>query len=227
MPINVNKIPSKRKPIPLLPIATYPGYLAQVIDLGLHSNIFKGEDKGPTRKIMLTYEFADEFLKDEDGQDMTDKPRWLSEEMWLYPLKSERAISTHRYKALDPASVHGGDFVACLGSPINISVGHDTRSTGKWAGHTFNNILGLSGMRPKDIEKMAKMVNKPKFFDTEEPDVAVFLSLPQYVQGLIKANLEYTGSKLESLLKDVKTPEPAKNAQPTSVEEELDDERPY
>jgi len=224
--INVNKIASKRKPIPLLPIATYPGYLIQVIDCGLHSNSFKGEDKGPTRKIMLTYEFADEFLKDEDGQDMPDKPRWLSEEVWLYPLKSERATSTARYKALDPNSMHDGDFVACLGTPINISVGH-RKGGGKWEGRTFEEILGISGMRPKDIKNLSGMVNKTKWFDSEEPDVEVFLSLPQYVQSLIKANLEYTGSKLEHLLKDVKTPEPAKTAAQQTLSQVLDDEQPY
>jgi hypothetical protein len=224
--INPNKIPSKRKPIPLLPVATYPGYLAQVIDCGLHSNVYKGEDKGPTRKIMFTYEFADEFLKDEDGQDMTDKPRWLSEEVWLYPLKSERATSTARYKALDPNGVHSGDFVACLSTPINISVGH-RKGGGKWEGRVFEEILGISGMRPKDLAKMTGMVNKPKWFDTEEPDVEVFLSLPTYVQGLIKANLEYTGSKLESLLKDVKTPEPAKKSEEQPLADALDDEQPY
>jgi hypothetical protein len=225
MALNASKIVGKRKPIPVLPAATYPGYLIQVLDLGLHQNSFKGEDKGPTRKIMLTYEFADEFLKDEDGQDMTDKPRWLSEEVWLFPLRSERATSTARYKALDPNVVHGGDFVACLGTPINISVGH-RKGSGKWEGRVFEEIMGISGIRAKDAAKMNPMVNKPKFFDGDEPDVEVFLSLPTYVQGLIKANLEYTGSKLESLLKDVKTPEPQKTAAPT-LSEDLDDEQPY
>jgi hypothetical protein len=225
MAINANKIPSKRKPIPVLPIATYPGYLAQVIDCGLHSNVYKGEDKGPTRKIMLTYEFADEFLKDEDGQDMTDKPRWLSEEVWLFPLRSERATSTARYKALDPNVVHGGDFVACLGTPINISVGH-RKGSGKWEGRVFEEIMGISGIRAKDAAKMNPMVNKAKYFDTDEPDVEVFLSLPAYVQNLIKANLEFTGSKLESLLQGVKEPAPAK-AEQQPLAEELNDGSPY
>jgi hypothetical protein len=216
----------KRKPIPVLPAATYPGYLIQVLDLGLHQNSFKGEDKGPTRQIMLTYELGDEYLLDDDGQPMPDKPRWLSEQTWLYPLKSERATSTARYKALDPNTVHGGDFVACLGTPINISIGA-RKGTGKWEGQVFNDVLGISVMRAKDAAKMSGPVNKPKYFDTDEPDVEVFLSLPAYVQGLIKSNLEYTGSRLESLLKDVKTPEPAKSAQPASLEEALDDEQPY
>jgi len=225
--LNASKLPSKRKEIPVLPIATYPTYLVQVIDMGLHPNIYKGEDKGPARKIRLTYEFADEFLKDDDGQDMPDKPRWLSEEINLFPLKSERAISTIRYKTLDPNLVHGGDFVACLGTPVLLSVGH-RKGGGKWEGRVFEEVLGISGVRPKDAAKMTGPVNKPVFFDLDDPDLEVFKTLPSFVQDTIKKNLEYTGSKLEALLKTVDTTTPAKqqtNSAPTA--EELDDENPY
>jgi len=43
-------------------------------------------------------------------------------------------------------------------------------------------------------------VNPPKTFDTDEPDLDTFESLPDWIQGLIKDNLEYPGSALEAAL---------------------------
>ena len=87
---------------PLEP-GTYPARLVQVVDLGVQAQRpYQGKEKDPVQEILLTYEFVDEFLKDEDGNEETDKPRWLSESMPLFNLSSERAKSTLRYNALDP-----------------------------------------------------------------------------------------------------------------------------
>lgn len=49
-------------------------------------------DRPPVGYIMLTYELCTEFMKDEQGNDIEDKPRWLSESIPLLPLDSELAI---------------------------------------------------------------------------------------------------------------------------------------
>lgn len=55
----------------------YPARLVQLIDLGVQpQRPFQGKDKPPAQEIMITYEFTDEFLKDEDGNEIEDKPRW-------------------------------------------------------------------------------------------------------------------------------------------------------
>ena len=80
----------------LLEPGTYPVRVVQIIDLGVQpQRPFKGEQKPPVHQIQLTYEFVDEFLKDEDGNELEDKPRWLSESFPLYNLSSDRAKS-HR-----------------------------------------------------------------------------------------------------------------------------------
>lgn len=224
MALNASKITGKKKDVPVLPAATYPAYLVQVIDLGLHANVYKGETKEPARKIRLSYELADEYLNDEDGQPMLDKPRFISEEMNLFSLKSERAISTARYKTLDPDTKFGGDFVACLGTPVLVSIGH-RKGTGKWADRIFNDVLGISGVRPKDAAKMEGPVNKPIFFDLDEPNLEVFNTLPSFVQQTIRSNLEFAGSALEKLLGSNTTSPAKQEAKPLS--EELDDESPY
>lgn len=225
MGLNASKVMGKRKEVPVLPIATYPGYFIQVLDMGLHPNVYKGEDKGPARKIRLTYELGDEYLTDDEGQPDPSKPRWISEEMWLFSLKSERATSTARLKTLDPNNVHGGDFIPLLGTPVNISIGQ-RKATGKWEGRLFNEVLGISGMRPKDAANMKGPVNKPTFLDLDDPDMEVFNSLPEFVKNTIKSDLEFTGSPLSKLLENVKESVPAKAQQPEMDEEEGGDS-PY
>jgi hypothetical protein len=82
---------------------TYPGRLVQLIDLGVQKQPdYKGEPKDPIQMIHTTYELSDEFCKNEEGEDETDKPRWFSESFPFYNLDADRAKSTKRYLALDP-----------------------------------------------------------------------------------------------------------------------------
>src|SRR5690554_5331156 len=102
---------------------TYPARVVQIIDLGLQNQRpFQGQEKPPAREIAITYEFVDEFMKDENGEDQEDKPRWLTEIMPLHNLSSERAKSTQRYNALDPNMVYDGDFSQLVDTPCNVTV---------------------------------------------------------------------------------------------------------
>ena len=187
------------RPDPLEPGA-YPTRLVQLVDCGLQAQRpYQGQEKPPCREIMFTYEFLDEFLKDEDGQEMPDKPRWLSEFVPLHNLNSEKAKSTLRYKALDPTLEHDGDFAALVGTPVNVMVVQNP-GKGQHAGKIFENISGTTAMRDKDKAKAPELVNEPVVFDLDDPDIAVFLNLPKFVQDKVKANLEFSGSTLEKLV---------------------------
>ena len=49
---------------------TYQCRLVMVVDMGIQpGGTFQGEQKPPRQKIALGYEFTDEFMKDEDGED--------------------------------------------------------------------------------------------------------------------------------------------------------------
>lgn len=183
-----------------VPAGTYPGYLVQVIDIGMQPrSAWKGEEKAPMQHIILTYELSDEFSKDEDGQELEDKPRWISETLPLFNLSADNANSTIRYGTLDPNSVAGGDFSKLLGTPINVTVVNNP-GKGKNVGRTFDKVAGLAGMRAKDVEKMNPLKNTPKFFDLDSPDMSMFQDFPKWVQEKIKANLQYEGSILQTAL---------------------------
>lgn len=195
---------SKFKTPDPLEVGTYPARVVQIIDLGLQKqDPYKGEEKEPKVEICVTYEFLDEFLKDEDGNDLEDKPRWLSEKFTMNHLDSDLAKSTKRYMALDPELEHDGDWSKLLGAPCMVTIVNN-EGKGKHSGKVFNNITSVQSMRAKEQSKAPPLVNEPKMFDVDEPDIEVFLSLPEFRQDQIKSNLNYEGSVLEIALEEHK-----------------------
>lgn len=203
MGINASNVPRTGgdfKPAEAMEAGNYPCRIVQVIDLGMQpQRAWQGEEKPPAHTLMVTYEFTDEFMKDEDGQELLDKPRWLSEEFPLRSLESDLAKSTKRMKALDPSFALGGDWAKLVDTPCMVTV-TESEGKGKNEGRTFNNIGGVSAMRSRDAERCAPLVNEPKILDLDDPDLTIFKSLPEWLQDKIKSNLEFKGSKLDTLL---------------------------
>lgn len=176
---------------------TYPARLVQVIDLGLQTQRpFKGEPKDPAYSIQLTYEFVDEFMPDEDGNDDLSKPRWLSEDFPVYPLSTDRAKSTKRYLAFDPDQDHDGDFGAIGGSAAMVTISQSAPKEGK----VYNNISNVSAMRAKEAKSCPELVNDLKVFSLEDSSLDTFLSLHDWVKKKVVANLEFDGSRLDKLI---------------------------
>ena len=208
------------KPQDPIEAGTYPARVVQVLDLGLQEQRpYQGQEKPPANEIMLTYELLDEFCLDDDGEPMEDKPRWISETMPIRSLQSELAKSTKRYEAIDPSHNYSGDFSQMVGDPcmVTITVSPPSKKTGK----VYNNITGVASMRVKQAKSAPELVNPPKTFDLDEPDMEVFESLPEWLQDKIKGNLEFSGSTLESVLKGGK---PKKEELPEEPEEESEED---
>lgn len=208
MALNANQSKNKNQNIVKpLDAGTYPGRLVMVVDLGLQSQReYQGDPKPPAYEILTTYEHSDEFMKDEDGNDIADKPRWSSESFALYPLQSEKAKSTKRYLALDPSGQAKGDWSKLLSTPVMITMVHNQN---KKTGTVYANIAGISAMRAKDADKLPKLINPAVAFDMDNPDVEVFNKLPDWIKKKIMTGLEFKGSKLDKLLGGAYTPPPA------------------
>lgn len=222
------QLPKSDKPVmktPPLDPGVYPTRLVQLIDLGLQpQRPYQGKEKPPAHEIMMTYEFVDEFLKDENDEDIEDKPRWYSETLPLYSLEADKAKSTQRYNALDPEGKYGGDFVKCLSTPVNVTLVHNQNGE-----KLYVNIANIAAMRPRDALKCPPLVNDAKYFDLDAPDVNIFGSLPEWIQDKIKGNMQFKGSKLEAALNGEAVPtnkkqEPVKAAE---KEEEEDSDLPW
>jgi hypothetical protein len=210
-----------------LEAGTYPARVVSIIDLGLQpQRPFQGQEKPPKQEIKITYELLDEFCLDENGEEMEDKPRWVSEDIPFNNLDVDLAKSTKRYYALDPDGELDGDFTQLLGLPCLVTL-NATQGKGKNADRVFNNVTTISQMRAKDAKKAAPLVNDSKFFSCSEPDLDVFRSLPEFQQDKIKSNLEYNGSALQAALEgkgeDEVPAKKAKKAKPVVEDEEEDD----
>ena len=223
--LNVSKVPSKggMKKETLDP-GVYPGRVVQLIDLGLQEQReFQGKEKPPVNEVMVTYELTDEFMFNEAGEPLPDKPRFISETFAFHSINAERAKSTARYNALDPTNAYSGDFTKLLGAPCNITIVVN-QGRGKNAGKEYENVAGIAAMRQKDIDKLPALVNPTRVFDLDDPDIKVFHGLSEWVQEKIKKNLNYNGSKLQELLKEKPVvAEDDKQVEPTDTP----DERPY
>lgn len=192
-----------KRPDPL-ETGSYPGRVVRVYDLGLQpQRTFPGNPpKGPAHEIHVTYELADEFLKDDAGNDLTDKPRWVSESFVLHALSSDLATSTKRMKALDVEDELDGDWTQTLSRPVLINIVQNAKGD-----KIYENVQSLSPMRKKDADKLDPLVNEAKFFDLQAPDLELYNTLPKWLQEKIASNLEFAGSPLEKLLKASPTKE--------------------
>lgn len=201
---------------------TYPARLVQVIDLGVQEQrAYQGQQKPPIQQIMLTYEFLDEFCKDENGEDVEDKPRWLSETIPLHSLEADLAKSTKRYYALDPNEDHGGDWAELVNSPCMVTINQYESK-----GEMKNGVSSVATMRPKEAAKAPELVNPPKVFTLDEPDLEILASLPDWLQEKIKENLEFEGSALQEALAGPKKAVKPKGKAAPQVEEEDAPEEP-
>lgn len=238
MAINAKQAPRGGKVIPAMEAGTYPSRIVIIADMGLQPQQFKGEQKEPKRELSVTYEHVDEFLQDDDGNDLKDKPRWNSERFAFSNLDNDKAKSTKRYLALDPKVVHGGEWKHFLGMPVSVSLAKEEKPD-----RDYNKVMAVSLMRPKEADALPELVNEALYFDMDEPDIKVFWKLPAFMRKRIQESLRFKGSELEQLIKD--NPEPkrevvkednkkpappkqkAKAKAKVQADEDLDDEVPY
>lgn len=204
MTFNAKKLPAaaasdRKRPDPL-DSGSYPARVVQMVILGVQaSRPYKGEEKPPRLTIRITYEMLDEFMKDEEGNDLDDKPRWLSEEFPFMSLKADLAKSTKRYFALDPDDKADGDWSKLIGAPCVVTI---VQEADKRPGNDriYEKVANVSAMRPKEAAKAPELKNPPLVWDFYNPDLDVFKNFPDWVQEKIKSAVDYPGSALERAL---------------------------
>ncbi len=196
MGLNASAVRGNKKPVEALDPDVYRARLVQLFDLGLQpQQPFAGKDKPPCQEIMLTYEICDEFMKDDEGNELKNKPRWLSETLPFYGLFADKAKSTQRYLAFDPEQVFGGDFSQCIGVPVNLTVVNNVKGD-----VIYNNVGNVTMMPAKKALTCPDLVNPSKVFDLDKPDMEVFNSMPDWLKAKIKGNLNFQGSPLQKAL---------------------------
>lgn len=212
---------------PNLEVGGYPARVVRILDFGLQpQDPWKGQEKPPANMMQVTYEIIGEFMIDEDGNEVEDKPRWVSEDFALYPLEVDRAKSTIRYNAIDPTNLHKGDWAKLLGMPVTVNIIHNVSKTNK---QTYDNVGSLSSIRAKVAETLGDLVNQPFVVSMEDVNTERFEALHSFFQDKMTSSLDWETTPLYKALNGDKPKEPADekagdDAEPSADEE---DEIPF
>lgn len=187
---------------PILDAGPYPARIVGMVIWGMQNQPpFQGNPKPDRTEMYLVTEMSDEFMLDEDGNEVEDKPLWKSTSFPLYPMSTENAKCVKWYKALDPSNQFDGDWseIFNLGNPINIILdkkdGH-----GKHAGKVFNNIIGLASMPAKRQKVVNPLIGEKFIFDFYEPDKETWDKLPDWIKTKCKEATDFKGSPLDIML---------------------------
>ena len=224
MSLNANNQPkakTKRVPQEEIKVGNYMARLVQVIDTGVQykdvwdpaSNSFKQDrSKPPVQHIMTTYELLTSFVKDEDGKENKDKPRWISEEWPLYSLDQDLATTTKRYNGIDPEQEKGGDWTALVGDPCQVAIVHKKSGKAKIGGVA----AAIDGVPYPELK------NEPKVYTIDQGKNEIFLSLPEWIQERIMGatNWAEDGEPQTPTAQEPEPQEPTPNV-------DFDDDVPY
>ena len=104
-------------------IGMHVGRISQLIDLGVQARKpYKGTPKKPCSQIWVTYELTAKPMLDEDGEEVDDKNRWVSEKLNLFSMGQENALSTKRMQSFDPANALGGNWSLAVDMPLFVQI---------------------------------------------------------------------------------------------------------
>lgn len=158
----------------------YPARLVQIVDLGEQ----KGSSTYPNPEFKLEFRFEclDEFMKDEEGNDLENEPRLFSREVSYNPdgYMGERS---NIYKLMDALDGFEKDLPELLGTPATIALVRykkkklvntdDSEAEENFA----NKITGVTAMRAKDAAKADEHQTELIFFNLDEPDLEIYKKL--------------------------------------------------
>lgn len=187
----------------------YDARIVQIIDIGQQKHVPNPKIKTPKDqyKFVVKFELSDEFMQNEDGTPNETKPRWFDFEVAYTPdgYMHEKSILLKLWNAV--GADENTELKDLIGRPVCVMLSKYVRKTGAKAGTEANKVSAVIKMKEKDAAKLPPLVNPTTFFDLEEPDLAVFNSLPsgnQYaLQDKILANMNFAGSKLDCLIKGI------------------------
>lgn len=218
MPLNMNETKGPAKQKQLIPEGQHMARIVRIIDLGLQKQRpFQGQEKAPAFEIQLEFEFPNERI-DVNGE---SRPMWEKKRIKLS--SHEKSTCYKWYNKLDPKNEHGGDWEQLIGKECAVFISHNP-GKGKNEGRTFAQISDvmplMAGMTVPPLE------NDAVIFNLDSPDMEVFASFPDWLQGIIKQNLQYDGSKLQNLVEGNPVKYTARAEGDAPSDQDADDTRP-
>ena len=206
----------------------YPARLVGAVFLGVQNQRpYQGTAKPPVEELRLTYELSHEFMKDEEGADIPDKPRWQSETVAFKSLKLELAKFTKRYNVLDPTGEHNGIIKDCLGAACSVLITNNVGS-GKHAGKIFENIGDVTSAPNVPGYVQPEAVNDVFYYDPFDAACTLeeFRAQPEFIQEIIMGANNFAQSELAELI-GAEGGAPAPEGREAPAEDTPDEDSPY
>jgi hypothetical protein len=187
------------------------GRLVQVVDKGVQvRQPYQGQAKDPAQMVSLTFELPYERIEIEGAS----KPRWIS--ITMTASTSPKAKLSKFLQVLDPSGQTPslGDLI---GTPVMVNVVQKRDAQGNPIEGT--KLEGITSV-PQGFE-VPPLENEPRVFDFDNPDLAVFDLLPEWMQKDITSAVNFPGSPIQQLLanRPVQQPQgqPQQGVQPPAV----------
>lgn len=182
------------------PVGTHRALCVSIIDVGTQQGEYQGRQT-LKRQVIIGWELPDELIPEGHG-DATGKPFFISK---FYTASLNEKSSLRK----DLANWRGRDFTASelagfdvrniLGKGCMISVTHNEKKKAK--------VTGVASL-PKALREMPKPVNAERYFSLDAFDKAVFDSLPEGIQKIIKLSPEYQAAVGNAPVEDEVEPLP-------------------
>lgn len=165
------------------PAGSYLARCVQLIDLGTQTSNFEGQTKR-SRKVLIAWEILDDECRRDDGQPFILSKRFTQSLHEKAALR--KTLASWRGRDFTPVELKGFDLGTVLGKDAFLSVIHTDKE-----GKTFANIAAV--MRPpKGMTCPEGCGNEPlQQWDMNEPDWAVFATLPPRLVEQIETSPEY------------------------------------
>lgn len=170
------------------PAGVYLACCFRVIDLGTQRTEWQGKEKW-SRKVLFGWELHGE---DDNGEPLTmdDGRPMMASSRYTLSLGDNAAMRAMlegwRGRAFTDEELAGFDLSAVLGQWCMVNMTHTNKD-----GKTYENVSGVTPVPRQMRQSLPKRVNPLQFFDTSEPNMAVFDTLSDRLQDTIKACKEW------------------------------------
>lgn len=214
---------------PELEPGAYPARLVGIVFLGVQKQRpFQGQAKPPIDEVRYTYELSHEFMQDDEGNDMEDKPRWFSEDMPVYGPEADKAKLTRRNKAIDPNDEADGDPTVLLGRSCSVTLVSNP-GKGKHQGKVFTNVGDVSALGKMKGYVQPELVNPTFYFDPMDLNCTLeeFRKLPEFLQTKIKEADDYHKSQIKKLIEGAGDAEDSSYDEPDTDSSDAEGDDPY
>jgi hypothetical protein len=165
------------------PAGAFPAICYRFIDLGTQTTNFNGETKHQ-RKVMLSWELADDQERMEDGRPWTISQRYT----WSMHEKAtlRKTLESWRGIAFEEKDFGEGGFDTrkLLGAPCMLSLVHAEKND-----KTYTNISAVTKL-PRGMQP-APLVNEQVYFSLDEYKAETLSKLSESLQTIIRSSPEY------------------------------------